>query len=142
MFNDSYLEHLSKQDQLIEDAYDVCMRISQKADIIVVTNGISKVQKSRIKRSLIAQYIKHVIVSEDANANKPDNRFFEYAFYICGISDTEKVLMVGDSLSADIKGGIDAKVDTCWFNPAGTVNTSGIIPVHEIKKLMELDKLI
>jgi 2-haloacid dehalogenase len=68
-----------------------------------------------------------IIVSEDAGYQKPHKGFFQYAFNLCEIQDKNEVIIVGDSLSADIKGGKDFGIATCWYNPTGTTNDSIIL---------------
>ena len=57
-------------------------------------------------------------------------------------SDKEKALIVGDSLSSDIQGGHNYGIDTCWYNPQGRVNGSGLKPRYEIRHLRELQVIL
>ena len=50
--------------------------------------------------------------------------------------------MIGDSLSSDIKGGFNAGIDTCWFNPLKKENTLGITPTYEISSLLDLKNIL
>ena len=56
--------------------------------------------------------------------------------------DKKKVLMVGDSLTSDIQGGINAGIDTCWYNPNEYINNTNIKPTYEIKSLFQLRELL
>ncbi len=82
------------------------------------------------------------LASEDAGYQKPHQGFFKYAFSVCGQPDKDKAIIVGDSLSADIKGGADFGITTCWYNPAGIVENNGLKSDYEIKDLRELQRLI
>jgi putative hydrolase of the HAD superfamily len=51
-------------------------------------------------------------------------------------------MMVGDSLTSDIQGGINAGIPACWVNVFGKENTTAIRPDHEIASLTELEALL
>ena len=63
--------------------------------------------------------------------------FFDAVFSKLQIS-VSKALVIGDSLTSDIIGGIQYGIDTCWFNPNGSDNTMSQAPTYEIKQLSEL----
>ena len=69
-------------------------------------------------------------------------QFFEKVTEASGITERSKALVIGDSLTSDITGGIRAGFDTCWFNPKGIPNGSGIIPDFEIRSLYELEDIL
>lgn len=110
--------------------------------LAIATNGISRTQKGRLKNSLIQPYISNIIVSEDAGYQKPHRGFFQYAFDTCKMQDKKSTIIIGDSLSADIKGGIDFGIATCWYNPTGILENSGMKIDYEIKDLRELKEFI
>ena len=74
--------------------------------------------------------------------NKPDKRIFECAMEYFGISDKKSAIMIGDSLEADIKGGQNAGIDTCWVNFKNIVNDTRLVPKYEVKKLEELFEIL
>ena len=141
-FNSIYLDFLSEGGHLIDGALEVCRELSFHCTLAIATNGIARTQRSRLKSSAVEPYIKHIIVSEDAGYQKPHQGFFQYAFSVCGQQDKDKVIIVGDSLSADIKGGADFGITTCWYNPAGIVEHGHLKYDYEIKDLRELLHLI
>jgi putative hydrolase of the HAD superfamily len=106
--------------------------------LAIVTNGLKDVQNNRIRKSVIGEYIKDIIISEEVGISKPDPGIFEHAFNNIEQYDKSRVLMVGDSLSSDIQGGINFGIDTCWYNPHKTQNQTQISPSYEISNLMEL----
>jgi putative hydrolase of the HAD superfamily len=81
-------------------------------------------------------------VSEDLGISKPDPRIFEHTLE--GIKDVAKneILMIGDSLRSDIKGGMNYGIDTCWYNPNKLVNNTDVEPSYEIDSLLELIEII
>ena len=94
----------------------VLSRLRQEGyDLYVITNGIEETQLSRMSRSGLDQYFKKLFISDQIGAGKPSKEFFDYVKdHIEGFCDKE-ALVIGDSLTSDIKGGIDAGIDTCWF---------------------------
>lgn len=140
-FSRVFLEYLGQGTFLVPGAVEIC-NLLQDLQLAVITNGFGEVQKSRIAGSPLAQAFEQIIVSEDAGIQKPETGIFEYAFSKLGISNKDKVLMVGDSLTSDIQGGINVGIDTCWFNPNQKKNTNGIKPTYEIRDLLELLEIV
>ena len=118
---ENYEKKLSEQAFLINGALDFCKNLSARCEIYLITNGIKSVQDGRMARSGILPYIKEVFVSEDIGFEKPDVRYFQIVASKIEKFSKERALVVGDSLSSDIAGGINFGLDTCWFNPSGFV---------------------
>ena len=143
IFNEKYLFELGKGSFLIKGTLEICEAIAAfDKKIFIVTNGILATQEARIKHSLIAHYISDSFVSEHIGFQKPDIRYFEYVFAHIPKIDKNKILIIGDSLSADIAGGNLAGIDTCWFNESLTKNQTDIKPTYEINSLKELQQFI
>jgi 2-haloacid dehalogenase len=142
-FNEMYLNEFGKGSFLIEGALEICREIiSCNKKIYIVTNGIFSTQKSRIEHSLIKEYVSDFFVSEFIGFQKPQTLYFEYVFTHIQQIEKDKILIIGDSISADIAGGNNAGIDSCWFNKSGDINHTEIIPTYEIRKLNELNKYI
>ena len=116
-FNQRYMEHLAGSGDLIEGAHAVLTALHNNVMLAIITNGFAKTQRRRLEKAGIAHFFSQIIISEEIGAEKPYPEFFEQAIALCGVSDTSGVLVVGDSLSADIAGGNGFGLDTCWFNP-------------------------
>ncbi|AET61118.1 YjjG family noncanonical pyrimidine nucleotidase [Paenibacillus terrae] len=140
-FSTVYLRYLGEGAFLINGAVEICEMLSD-CRLAIITNGIKEVQTSRIQRSPLRNVFEQVIISEEVGCQKPQAAIFDYAFKKLAISDKNKVLMIGDSLTSDIQGGNNYGIDSCWFNPAGKINASEIQPTYEIKSLMELANII
>ena len=107
-----------------------------------MTNGVAATQYKRLADSGLDSYMDWIFVSEEAGYQKPQREFFEYCFERMGRRDVENMLIVGDSLTSDIKGGNTAGIDTCWFNPHEQPNTAGVHVDYEIRSLKELERLL
>ncbi len=116
-FNNQYLCFLSQQGQLIPGALHVCRQLAKRAPIGIVTNGIASSQRKRLTVSGIMPWIRYVIISEEAGAQKPAAAFFKYALQQANHPSTAGVLMVGDSISTDMEGAKNYGLKTCLFDP-------------------------
>ncbi len=141
--NRFYLEQLSTHPDLMSaNVLDVLKELSEVATLAIVTNGFDRVQSRRVQESGLLNYIEDVFVSEKLDSEKPNRKIFDAALRSLGVENREHVLMVGDSLSSDIQGGINAGLDTCWFNPNHAENPGKVCPTYEISNLEELYPLV
>jgi len=138
----TYLDYLGNSSHMIEGAADILEKLSRRYHLTLITNGISSVQRSRLKAAGIEKYFKKIVISEEIGFKKPDRKFFDEALRQNSNPVNEEILVIGDSLSSDIHGGINYGLDTCWYNPEGKTNTSGITPEYEISSLDELLKIV
>lgn len=140
--NQYYLDRLATHPDIIPGTLEVLAELAEVATLAVVSNGIQRVQIQRIGESGVAGYMEDIFVSEKLGYDKPDRRCFDTALRQLGVENRARVLVVGDSLNGDIKGGANAGLDTCWYNPSGAENTANVKPVYEIKALSELYKIV
>lgn len=138
----SYMHHLSNASFLYDSSVDILSKLSKNYKLLIITNGLTSVQTKRIKGSKVAHFFEEIIISEDVGISKPDPYIFEHALKNVAYSDKSKVLIIGDSLSSDIQGGINFGIDTCWFNPNTLINNKDVNPTYEIDDLMKLSELI
>jgi len=141
-FAKSYMKHLSNGSFLYEDSIHLVESLHKDYRLTIVTNGLKDVQDNRIRKSIIAKYFEDIVISEEIEVSKPDPKIFEHALNNIQYTDKNKVLIVGDSLTSDIQGGINFGIDTCWFNPAKIQNETGVKPTYEISSLMEIRDIL
>ena len=143
VFNVKYREYLSEGKFVIDGAYEVLETLKNMgAKIYVVTNGVSSTQKRRLNPQPFFKFLDGVCISEDAGYPKPDVRFFASAVKTYNIRLDEKAIIVGDSLSSDIKGGNTVGIATCWFNPKNKPLVNGYKVDYEIKNLYEVIDIV
>ena len=121
--------------ELLEELY-------RKYRLYIVSNGTAKVQEGRIGSSGIAKYMDGIFISQILGANKPDKQFFDICFAEIPDFSLSETVIIGDSLSSDIKGGINAGITTVWFNPKRIENDNNIKPDYTIKELSEVPGLL
>jgi 2-haloacid dehalogenase len=141
-FSPLYLGHLAEGVQLLEGAEEVVRALHGRVHMTVITNGLKDVQRPRLSRSSLDGLFDHVIISDEIGAAKPAAAFFEHTFDLIGRPPKEQVLVIGDSLTSDIRGGNDFGVDTCWFNAAAVPADPRCPATHEIRSLDALYDLI
>ena len=141
-FSSRYLVYLAEGGQLFPGVEDIIKRIRPGRQLIIVTNGIKEVQVSRLAHSPIKPFIDLLVTSEEIGAPKPDPAMFFNASKMLGLSDSVPALMVGDSLTSDIQGGINFGIDTCWYNPKGLESDPPVKPTYVIQDLSELINII
>ncbi|WP_066051565.1 YjjG family noncanonical pyrimidine nucleotidase [Robertmurraya korlensis] len=137
-----YRSYLEQGHQLIDGAMELIMELHPHYELYIVTNGVSKTQDRRLRDSGLYPYFKKVFVSEDTGFQKPMKEFFDYVFDRIPSYTLGHGLIIGDSLSADIKGGQLSGIDTCWYNPLRKVNQSGVNPTYEIQHLKEIHEIL
>ena len=113
---EAYTQVLSTKAYLLDGAEKLCADLYGKVKMYIVTNGLEFTQKGRFKKCAITKYFDDIFISGVIGFEKPDVKYFEKINKKINL-DKEKTLIVGDSLSSDIKGGINFGIDTCWYNP-------------------------
>lgn len=139
---DFYRALLGRSFYLIDGALELCGYLKERYDLYIVTNGVADTQRIRLRESGLEPYFKDIFISEDAGSQKPQKAFFDYCFARIPDADPEKMLLIGDSLTSDMRGGAAAGVDTCWYNPGKKDNEKGIPVTYEIHGLEELKGLL
>lgn len=125
-----------------DDSLKLCQKLQGKVKQYVVTNGVSATQRNKLRLSGLDQVMDGTFVSEEMNYAKPDVRFFEECFNQISDFHKETTLIVGDSLTSDMKGGNQAGIVCCWYNPTGHKNESGLKIDYEIQNLWEVEEIL
>ena len=112
-----FLTYLSKGAYLIGNTYKNLEKLSKKYDLYIITNGEPSVQYPRLEAVDIMKFFKGIYVSEEIGYSKPNKEFFAFIESDIEGFDKTKAIVIGDSLTSDIKGAINYGIDTCWFNP-------------------------
>ena len=135
-----YLTQLARQSWLLSGARELLeeLRNRKQFDLALATNGIADVQRGRLERSGLESYFEAVVISDEIGFSKPSERYFSILFETIGNPPRKEVLMVGDSLSPDITGGIRFGLDTCWVNRSTQPHPENCEPTYQIWDLREL----
>ncbi|MGX7124809.1 YjjG family noncanonical pyrimidine nucleotidase [Enterococcus viikkiensis] len=136
-----YRQYLNQGHQLMENSLEVVQRLSQTEALYIVTNGVSVTQHQRLEKSGLAPYFKKFFISEEMGVHKPMKEFFDQVFAEIPQINKDKTVIIGDSLTSDIKGGQVAGIDTIWMNPAQKTATI-IEPTYQIRELTDLYQIL
>jgi 2-haloacid dehalogenase len=137
-----YQERLAEDFHYIAGARELLEELRGSYRMFLISNGNLSVQEGRLKKSGIGPFFTDVFISEVLGVEKPNKKFFDLAFEKIPDFQREQAVLVGDSLTADIQGGINAGVRTIWFHPPGAENPGSIRPDYEITGLCELPGLL
>ncbi len=137
-----YEGFLSEGHYFVEGAEALLEALHGKYELYLATNGIAAVQAGRVASAGIEKYFAARFVSEEIGFDKPSPQYFEACFGRIAGFRREQAVIVGDSLTSDIKGGATAKIKTVWFNPQRKPLSGEIQPDGEIASLSELPRLL
>ncbi len=137
-FNVEYQLRLGDTVCFMPYAEEVLQRLRGKVIQCAVTNGTKIAQNIKFRKSGLDRIFDRVFISEEVGFEKPRKEFFEAIFQAFPALQPQEMMIVGDSLTSDIPGGVQAGLVSCWFNPGGRENTSPYLPDHEIRDLREV----
>ena len=137
-----YEKNLSGCAPIIPGAIELLEALFTKYDLYLASNGTAKVQDGRLAISGIGKYFKNIFISERVGYNKPRREFFEECIKEIPDFSFSEAIIVGDSITSDIRGGKNAGILTCLYNPKGKAFEKEDAPDYEIRKLSELPTLL
>ena len=140
--NDRYEYLLSQQHEFIPGAEQLLKELAPRYALYLASNGAAAVQNPRLDAAGIRPYFKGVFISQELGADKPSKAFFDACFAAIPGFRLEETVMVGDSLTSDIRGGSNAGLRTVWFNLLGKEPRADIRPSYTIHALSELLPLL
>ena len=137
-----YRHYLNQGHDLVPGSLEILKKVHPHADLYIVTNGVSHTQHRRLTDAGMLDYFKDIFVSEAVGAQKPMKEFFDHVFSHIPNFDKKQTVIIGDSLTSDIKGGNMAGIDTIWFNRNKLPEIEEIQPTYRIDSLEELYSLL
>lgn len=137
-FRLKYEEELGSVYRFRDDSLAICTALKGRIKQYVITNGQAAVQRSKLRLSGLDQVMDGIFISGEIGFPKPQRDFFDCCLAQLAERDPRRILLVGDSLSSDIRGGVQAGIPTCWYRPEGTANNTPYRPDYEISNLHEI----
>lgn len=128
--NTYYLARLGEDAGLLPGADALCQVLAPCCTLAIVTNGVGRVQRGRLARSPLKDLFSYLFISEELGCQKPEKGFFDQVFHSMGLTDLSRVILVGDSLSADIQGAANAGIPSIWYNPKGLPLRGDAVPTY------------
>ena len=121
---------------------ELLQALKGKVKLGIITNGFTALQRIRLERTGLHDVFDLLVISEQVGVAKPNVKIFEHAFSLMGNPAKEQVLMVGDTLKSDIKGGINMGIDTCWYNAHSLENNEAFSATFEVTSHDQLQRLL
>ncbi len=137
-----YEKNLSVGHYFLPGAEEAVDALSKKYRLFLTSNGTASVQKGRMTSANLYRFFEKVFVSQEIGHNKPSKAYFDGCIARIPDFDPAKTMIVGDSLTSDIQGGINAGIATCWVNPTHAPCREDIRPDYEIEALSQLEALL
>lgn len=141
--NERYLYLLGEGDNVLEGAVDLCRKLRENGfDLYIITNGVTDTQKRRMGRSGLLPYITECFISETLGYQKPKKEFFDIVLKKIPEKDKSKIIVVGDSLTSDIKGAMNAGLDSIWINMKQAPLPEEYTPQYTVSDIKDTESII
>lgn len=118
VFEQEFRNVFSDSKEAVDGAYEILDYLSKKYAVSVASNASYRQQIKRLTNADMMKYLTNIFNSEQIGYPKPEKKFFDACFERLGNIPKEEVIIIGDSLSADIDGGAAYGIKTLWFNYA------------------------
>ena len=140
--NAFYLSRLAEAGCLLPGAEELCRALVPSCTLAIVTNGVASAQRGRFARSPLKALIPWLFISEEVGYQKPQRQFFGAVLSAMSLPPSARIVVVGDSLTADILGAVNAGLDSIWYNPNGLPGRPDIVPTFEARSFDQISHLI
>lgn len=141
-FNADYQVRLGDTVCFEDNGLEVIQYLQDKVQQYAVTNGTKIAQQRKLANSGLDKLLGKAFISDEIGVEKPMLGFFDAVWKEIGLYEKDQVIIVGDSLTSDMQGGVNAGILTCWYNPKGLPNTSGLKLDYEIRNLKEILSIV
>lgn len=137
-----YMTYLAEGSFIYKESFEILDYLKERYRLAIITNGLLDVQNKRIRESDIGHYFEDIIISDEIKIAKPDAKIFKHTLQKLNFTDKSKVLMIGDSLTSDMRGGINAGIDTCWLNVEERDKPNDMNITYIINNILELKNIL
>lgn len=139
--NDEYFEYIKANPVFVDHALEIVQSGYKHYNLMIITNGLSEVQRPRLEITGLTDYFQHIVISDELGFAKPHKEYFDHCHTLMNNPDKQRILVVGDTLGSDILGGKSFGYRTCWYNHSNIFNGE-IHTDYEIKDLRELGSIL
>lgn len=140
--SEKYIECLSQKSYMLDGALELCGKLSGKCRMYLITNGTKRVQEGRLALCPLYPLFDGCFISEDIGFDKPRLEYFSEVEKRIPNFEKSKAIVIGDSLTSDIAGGIAAGIDTCWYDPKGKIAPEGMNITYIRHNLAEIEDVV
>ncbi len=137
-FCKEYQTALGNVYRYVDDSNLICQSLRGRVEQYVITNGVTLTQRNKLKLSGLDVWMRDIFISESIGYPKPSREYFERCLGTVKERDRSRILVVGDSLTSDIRGGVQAGLKTCWYRLESSENLTEWKPDYEISDLHQI----
>ncbi len=140
-FNDNFQKDLGINVAFHKNAKNVLEKLKENYKQYAITNGTKVAQEAKIENSGLDNILDGVFISEDLGVDKPNKEFFDIVLNQVGSKDPREYIVIGDSLTSDIKGANNAGIKCIWFNPKHKINEKDVsidYSIHDLTKVIDI----
>lgn len=141
-FNLEYQYSLGDKVFFCDNGMETVQFLKGKVKQYAVTNGTYVAQSRKLKQSGLDKIFDGVFISDEIGFEKPSIEFFNAVSKEIGELKSEEVMIIGDSLTSDIRGGNNADILCCWYNPHGAENKDNLRIDYEITNIAQVIELL
>ena len=141
-FNQAYLNGLLDTVVFMPEAYETVKKLHPEYKQYIVTNGVKELQRKKIAKAHIEEFFDGIFISDEIGYEKPHIEFFNYVFDRIPTKNPDEVIIIGDSLTSDIAGGIRAGIHTCWYHPSNEENHSDVKPEFTVTSHLAFQEIL
>lgn len=141
-FNREYQVRLGDTIFFNDDGYNLVKDLKSKVKQYAVTNGTALAQERKLRKSGLEELLDGAFISDNIGIEKPNQGFFDYVFQEIGPYGKDEVMIVGDSLTSDMRGGNNAGILCCWYNPQGEAGDKNLRIDYEIENLQQIRDIL
>lgn len=134
-----YISTCQQKKNLMPFTFETLDYLSEKYHLYILTNGFNDVQETKLSNTGLASYFKGIVTSETCGFRKPAKQIFDHTIHLAR-SVTDEVIMIGDNLSTDVNGALNAGIDAVFYNPEKMAHKER--PSYEISCLSELSSIL
>ncbi len=141
-FENAFQKYFKTQYKFVDGAVELVEYLSKKYDLYVASNSLMSTQVSRLTSAGLIHHFKKLFISDKIGYQKPTKEFFEGCFCQIPNFDASQTIIIGDSLTSDIKGGCLAGIKTCWYNPKMLENNTEYKADYEVASLDKIKYIL
>lgn len=141
-FNKEYQVRLGDTVFFNDDGYGLVKELKSKVKQYAVTNGTFVAQERKLKKSGLEELLDGAFISDNIGIEKPNQGFFDHVFEQIGPYGKDEMMIVGDSLTSDMRGGNNAGIVCCWYNPQGENRDKNLRIDYEIENLQQIRDIL
>jgi 2-haloacid dehalogenase len=140
--NEAFEKGICNTISFLDDSFNLLCSLKDDFALYCVTNGATEIQKKRLSDSKLSGIFRKVFISDEIGYDKPNKEFFDCVLANIIPCDKSEILIIGDSLTSDMKGGNNAGIKCCWYNPNSAPKPNNLRIDYEIKELAEIQKIL